>query len=55
MREQCEPATGTQVRITANPIGPCYYYKIDVSTRKSCDDGCVVLRGRWLRHAGRGA
>jgi hypothetical protein len=27
----------------------------DVSIRKSCDDGCIVLDGRRLRHAGRGA
>ena len=26
-----------------------------VSLRKSCDGGCGVLRGRRLRHAGRGA
>jgi hypothetical protein len=25
MREQCDPATGTQIRIEVNPIGPCYY------------------------------
>jgi len=29
MREQCDPAAGTQIRIKANPIGPCYYYEID--------------------------
>jgi hypothetical protein len=29
--------------------------KIFVSLRKSCDGGCGVLRGRRLRHAGRGA
>ena len=28
---------------------------IDVSLRNSCDGGCEVLRGRRLRHAGRGA
>jgi putative transposase len=26
-----------------------------VSLRNSCDGGCGALRGRWLRHAGRGA
>ena len=29
MREQCDPPTGAQIRIKVNPIGPCYYYKID--------------------------
>ena len=28
---------------------------VGVSLRKSCDGGCGVLRGRRLRHAGRGA
>ena len=26
MHQQCDPAAGTQIRIKANPIGPCYYY-----------------------------
>ena len=29
MHEQRDPATGTQIRIKVNPIGPCYYYEID--------------------------
>jgi hypothetical protein len=29
--------------------------RLPVSLRKSCDGGCGVLRGRRLRHAGRGA
>ncbi len=30
-------------------------YWLTVSLRNSCDGGCEVLRGRRLRHAGRGA
>jgi len=29
MREQCDPPTGTQIRVCLNPIGQRYYYEID--------------------------
>ena len=48
MREQCDPATGTQIRIKVNPIDPCYYYEIDghLSAAHYADDRGALADAR---------